>query len=281
MKNIVYICLIGLFLFSACDKIESPYIYVSDEVQIGPFPPLNPSSVHRKILIEEYTGHLCANCPVGHAKLAELSAIFGEKLAIVCIHAGELAKPRPKGLFTYDFRTEEGTQLYNGFGIDPIPVAVVNRTPFGGGWAIGPEQWQNAILNIANDVYAGIQIETKIKDSSLIVGAKATMLKNYGSPLQLSLFLIEDSVIRPQLNGTQNIEKYSHNHVFRAAVNGTYGAPIFSGDIVANSADSLGYKINFKNKDWRMEHIAVVAFLHNPATREVLQVEMAKIHQSK
>jgi len=281
MKNIIYILIAGLFLFSACDKIEAPYFIVNPNVVIvDTFPPLDRTSVYRKILIEEYTGHYCTNCPVGHAKISELSLFFGDTLVSVCIHAGMLAKPRPSGLYVYDFTTIEGEQLYNDFNIDGIPVAVVNRRKFGGNnWALGVDQWKNAIENVVRTVYAGIQIQTKkIEKDILEIATKTTMLENYNSPLRLSIFLMEDNIIKPQLNNNVNDEEYQHNHVLRAVLNSTYGAPIPpNGFFAKDSAYVLGYHLNFKDKDWKMENCTVVVFLHDPETKEVLQVEVKKL----
>jgi hypothetical protein len=256
-------------------------MHVNNIVTDDPFDPLNPDSVYRKILIEEYTGHRCTNCPAGHAKLAELSSLFGDTLVAVCIHAGKLARPNQSGLYVYDFRIPEGEQLFDDFGLDPVPVAIVNRTRFED-WALMPDRWQNAVLSIVRDIYAGIQIKATVKGKVLTVITKTTMLKDYNSPLQLSVFLIEDHVIRPQMNGAQNIEQYQHNHVLRASLNGTYGTPLIpNGILPKDSASLFKYELNFGNKDWNIENATVVVFLHDPVTREVLQVEVAEISESK
>ena len=275
MKNTIYTFIISLFLFSACDKIEMPYAQEDTSFFEDNFPPLNYSSVYRKILIEEYTGHRCTNCPAGHIKLVELSALFGDTLVPICIHATELAKP-VGSLYSYDFRTSEGTELSNDFGINPIPAAVVNRTKFSGNnWAlVGEEKWYNVIKNANRHVYAGIQIMTEEEASRVLkINTKTTMLETYNSPLQVSIFLIEDNIIKPQLNGTEPDTLYQHNHVFRTSLNGTYGTKI---NLAKDSAFLKGYYLDFKGKDWNIKNVSVVVILHDPATREVLQVEVKK-----
>ena len=277
MKNVLYTLIIGLFLFSACDKMEEPYIRIPEVIQVtDTFPSLDRASVYRKILIEEYTGHRCAYCPLGHAKLDELAHFFGDTLVAICIHAGDLAIPR--GSYTYDFRTKEGVELHADFGISTLPAAVVNRTKFGGNkWALSKEQWQNAIQNVARNVYAGIQIITKKSDNILDISTKTTMIAAYGSPLRLSVFLMEDNIIQSQLNDDVRDEQYQHNHVLRASCNGTYGAPLSpDGILLKDSAYLSGYRLDFKGKDWKIENTSVVVILHDPATKEVLQVEVMK-----
>jgi hypothetical protein len=57
MKKAIYIlAVIGLIL-GACDKIEEPYLVKTDGS--GPA----PGEKVRKIILEEFTGHICVNCP--------------------------------------------------------------------------------------------------------------------------------------------------------------------------------------------------------------------------
>ena len=280
IKNRIYILIISLFIFSACDKIEGPYIDLGgSEPTVDDFPELDYASVYRKILIEEYTGHRCTNCPTGHEKLSELSSLLRDTLVPICIHAGTLAEPRQAGLFTYDFRTTEGNTFYQDFNIGGIPAAVVNRTKFSSDkWKLDVNQWHGVLESTDRTVYAGIQMKTeKISEHVLKIGTKTTMLEEYSSPLHLSLFVVEDHIIKPQSNGSQNIEDYQHNHVFRGALNGAYGSPLsLDGVISKDSAYLLSYNLDFASKDWKIENTSIVAILHNPATKEVLQVEAIK-----
>ena len=89
------IALVGLtcLLFSGCDKIEGDiYQIVQNEVVTVTFPDINPDEVYRKILVEEFTGHRCTNCPQGHQTLETLHQQYGDTLVTVGIHYGALAK---------------------------------------------------------------------------------------------------------------------------------------------------------------------------------------------
>ena len=109
MKKTLFFIAIAL-CFVACNKIDSPYLIQSEQEDVDVvFPELDPSTVYRKILIDEYTGHLCPNCPSGHQVLEQLLDTYGDTLVAVCIHAGELAEPEPS--MPYDFRTPTGNQL--------------------------------------------------------------------------------------------------------------------------------------------------------------------------
>lgn len=285
MKKILYLLGIITILVIACDKIEGPYYRDDSSIVIPPdveFPPLDPSTVIRKILVEEYTGHYCTNCPLGHEILERMVADFGESIVPVGIHAGTLASPRP-GLYKYNFITETGAQLSTDFVVDGIPKAIINRTRFDGSWLVDKELWPNRVTELQSgftDVYAGIQIVNKFDEGKNILNTyvKTTMLEDYDEELQLSVFLLEDHVISPQKQpDNSNDTNYNHKHVLRLGVNGTYGSTLSStGYLEKDSAYTVGYAIDFKDKDWNIRNTSIVAFLHNPVTREVLQVETKK-----
>ena len=56
----------------------------------------------KKILLEDYTGHKCGNCPRAAEKAEELKEIYGDQLIPIAIHAGFFASDFG-GNFTTDF----------------------------------------------------------------------------------------------------------------------------------------------------------------------------------
>ena len=87
--NLIVTLTILLCAFVSCDKIEGPYITPDESVETNvEFPDIDPATVFRKVLIEEYTGHRCTNCPDGHRELASLHERYGDSLVAIGIHAG-------------------------------------------------------------------------------------------------------------------------------------------------------------------------------------------------
>ncbi len=281
MKKITLLLIIVAALFVGCDKIEGPYITLpQDEEVTVTFPDVNPAEVYRKILLEEYTGHLCTNCPAAHVKLEELHNTFHDTLVIVGIHATSLATATPSGLYSYDFRTEAGNELAADFNINSIPAGIINRHPHNGDF--GPDNWYSKIVNVdRSKVYAAIQLINQYgypTAGELKINAKVTMLDEYEHPVNFSLFLVEDGIIKPQYNNGANVEDYTHNHVLRAGVNGTYGAYLSeTGVLEKDNAYTYGYSISFNDKDWVPENCQVVAVLFDKANGEVLQVEKVSV----
>ena len=96
------------------------------------------TAAKRKVLVEEFTGQRCSNCPAAAAELARLQAQYGaDSLIVVAIHGGKLAlmpATNPKGL-----ATTLGNSYAEHWGYaTSAPNALVNRQRAGSqkdGWA--------------------------------------------------------------------------------------------------------------------------------------------------
>ncbi|MBR4136520.1 MAG: Omp28 family outer membrane lipoprotein [Bacteroidales bacterium] len=278
MKKILFpiitICL-TLLAFS-CDRVEGPYIVLDDEETITvDFPDLDPASVYRKVLIEEYTGHRCPNCPAGHDKLEELITRFGDTLIPVCIHATSLAQPTTE--FPDNLMSATGTELATDWQIDGIPAGVINRAnePMGS----IPARWLSKVNAVdRSHVPAAIQLVNQYNDGLLKVNAKVTLLEPYSSPLRLSLFIVENNIVSPQINGTETIEDYVHNHVLRGSINGTYGQLLNgTGELTAGESYLYAKSFSFVGTNWKPEHCTVVAILYDKNNHDVTQVECCPV----
>lgn len=281
MKKIfVFITVVAAVLFLGCDRIEGPYMVPSENEEVTvTFPDLDVNSVYRKVLIEEFTGHRCMNCPNGHQKLEELHERFGDTLVAVGIHAGSLAAPSASAGYPYDFRTEMGNELAQEFSIDGIPAAIINRYPEPGGWSL--VRWLSKINAVdRSKPLAAIQLinEYNAQTGMLKANAQVTLLEPCSNQLRLAFYLIEDGIVKPQLNGTEYIENYVHNHVLRASLNGTYGRLLnTNGYLETGKGYTLANKINMSGHDWNPANCTVVAILYDRTAGDVLQVETMKV----
>lgn len=286
MKKIALLLIIAASILVSCDKIEGPYyVLIHHEDVDVEFPDLDTSTVYKKVLIEEFTGHRCTNCPAGHTKLSELHQQYGDTLVMVGIHATTLAKPSSK--MPYDFRTDEGTELTDFYGISAIPCAIINRQLHPGGW--GVSEWQSQIQNYVHHTpSAAIQMINqfnKPSQNNLKANIKVTMLEDYVSTVKLALLLVEDGVVKPQMLADGSIDSnYVHSHVLRAFINGTYGDYLTeTGRLYKGEAYTYAYSIDFSGHDWDPAKCSVVAILYDASFGEggVLQVESIPVLSNK
>ena len=163
------------------------------------------------------------------------------------------------------------------FNIDGIPVAIINRKPN----IVSPARWQSKLEAEDRTPMAAIQLVNQYDASGMLkVNAKVTMLQDYPNALRFSLFLIEDNIIKPQLKHSETILDYTHNHVLRAGLNGTFG-DLLTGDgiLQKDSAYTYGRSITFAGHDWNPDNCSVVAILYykDEIKGEVLQVEQLPV----
>ena len=127
MKAILrtWLLIFAVIAWQACDKVSAPY----KEVVIH-------DTGARKVLVEDYTGAKCGNCPRASKEIYNLKAVYGDNLIIMAIHAGGFAEPYPYGMlpanptfFATDFRTPEGTNLDTDFGISGAGKSKWNGKP--------------------------------------------------------------------------------------------------------------------------------------------------------
>ncbi len=241
----------------------------------------NPTDQQRQVLVEEFTGVRCVNCPAGSDAIQTLKGIYGDQLIAVSIHSGFFAVPYPES--TQDFRTPEGDNILSYLG-EPLgyPTAVINRKLYNGetDLQLGQSQWAGFIaeetaiapqaqITITNTYTAATrELESKINFE---------ILENIvEDDVRLSVMIVEDGVEDSQLTPSGKVNNYMHRHVFRDMMTPYDGAPI-TGPLTAG--DLLTRTFNFTlPQGWNTEHCYVVAFLHhNGAEKSVIQATEVKV----
>lgn len=276
MKKITFILsfIVMAAIIATCDKIEGPYLQYDDSVDTTvEFPELDKASVYRKVFVAEFTGHRCSNCPAGHRLLNTLSGIYGDTLVAMCMHAG--SQSAPTGKFPANFRTDEGSELFNDFHVSSIPCAIFNLSPYDGAEVVGTDKWAQAADFFSRlPAVAAIQMINEFSGSTLTAHTKTTFLSEYANPVKLALYVMEDGIVSPQIDGTDTIADYVHNHMMRGSLNGTYGTFISdNGNVAADTGYTKSYQLSCAGKQWDFAHCSVVAVLMDATTKEVLQVE--------
>ncbi|CAN5390508.1 hypothetical protein BH11BAC1_BH11BAC1_13880 [soil metagenome] len=128
---------------------------------------------------------------------------------------------------------------------------------------------------------ARIRIQTTYTDSQKKLRAciETKFLEDLTGDYKLSVVLTEDSIIDWQVwygHNPELVPDYFHHHMLRTALNTSFGVNVASGATPINTTVVSGYTIEL-DPSWNPDHCAVVAFVYNATTREVLQVEEMKI----
>lgn len=294
MKKLILpiLLIITVVSFNSCDKIDTPIPdgildteINTDNLFWDDSSYVESSSTVRKVLIEEFTGHTCTNCPQGAAQLESLISTYGNQIVPMGIHSDAtfcdprvLADGTPAqfingvAAYTTDFRTSDGDAYRNTFGVNGIPKGFVSRvsngTPFGFG------QWDSEFQIIQGDTPPlTIGISTLYNDSARLVKTvvNTEWLTSSAGNYKLQVQFVEDSLVDWQLNSGVNDPDYLHRHVFRGSLNGTWGTDIPSANQGDIDTQEFTYIIpaNFKKKDCI---VVVFVYKDNP-DYEIVQVE--------
>jgi hypothetical protein len=270
-----------LFLLIGCDKIEEPFLKPIGINEPEPLDTIAFDTV-RTVLLEDYTGHQCPNCPEAAEVAHNLSQLYGDRLVLLTVHAGHYSEAEAEEPFTYDFRTPEGTAMHDFFGFFFYPVGMVNRAEYGGNRMIIKDDWENAVAEIIDDEpQALIEIQNDYAASTRVLKCKVStlFLENLEGTYYISVVLTESGIVKPQETSDGVSMDYVHNHVLRTSLNGTWGLPVGQdGGAVGGVVHTNGYELTL-NAEFIPENCAVVAFVYNNENNVVIQAAEAPVIQ--
>jgi hypothetical protein len=284
MKNIAYLLLgTALFFWASCEEI-APEVTPIMEVDSVCDTPEPIEGQARQVLIEEFTGVRCVNCPAGSEALKGLLETYGVQLVAVSIHAGSFSPPYPESYDT--LRTQQGENILSLLG-EPLgyPTAVVNRTSFNNGISmqLGRGSWAGAIEEVlaTGPPMVAIGIRTQFDEGGDELSACITLdFKETidAEDVRLSVFLTENNVVDLQLTpaSSEPDPNYVHEHVFRTALT-NYAGNLITEEMTAGNIIQQTFAIPFLEK-WKAEDCHVIAFVHYGGDNKVvLQAAEAEV----
>ena len=214
MKSFYIVLLVVVALLTGCDSVGS------DERLIE----IPAATVQRNVLVEDFTGQRCIFCPAASEAIAEQQKLYGaDKLIAVAFHAGPLAIKSTAGFV--GLRTDVGDTYYKYWLVPNVPKAIINRR----GGVLSKDAWAGRIYDeFAQTTTVNIDLKCLYVTATRQVEIE-TDLKTLAEDVKgkLQLWLVEDSIVAPQLFPNNKVDKeYVHNHVFRAAINGEWGTEL-------------------------------------------------------
>lgn len=227
-------------------------------------PKITPCQTSRVVLVEEFTGMSCVNCPTGHQKIKDLQAQYSGKIIPVAIHAGSLAGPHNG----WDFRTTEGTEIHAWSKAIGEPSLTINRQYFddkGVYGIISPNSWAGPIADeICLRPDASIELtpayDVGTRALSVTVDVNPLNTVKMKEPVGLTVLITENKVIAPQLGPAGWDNNYEHNHLLRAFITDTWGTKIQEqGETLQPHQGTFSYTLP---AGWDENNCHIVAFVH-------------------
>lgn len=246
-----------------CDKIDNPH------------KPYTPSGGNKTVLIKDFTGARCVNCPAAAEAAHELQHQLGEdRVFVMSVHAGYLAQPI--GKFP-DFTTPEGTVWYNDnsanplFSVDHVALTEGNTlnesqldTPVSDALA-EPQLFDIFINNTYNELTRSLSVENRFNPTGDGQGE-----------YYATVCLLEDSIVGRQVIPGGVDTAYVFRNVFRGTLNGA------DGELVSNSAfyvdDSFTTTCGIElDTTFNADQCYVLTYIYDKIDGKILQTAMRKV----
>jgi len=291
--------LISTFLIAAlslavsCDKVEHPVVDHSNDLDWGLFPGGDSASYNwptwsantynsQNVLLEDFTGHTCTNCPAAAVKAKVLEDANPGRVFVTSIHASpgsgfqEVAPPE----FTQDFRTDAGNDYVNDIpSFIGNPIGMINRK--GGG--LGNSNWYlssawpgkvNSTLNETPIAKLQLQYNYYPQTKGLFIHTESELTSTPTDDFGLTIYLVREVVVAAQKLSDGTVEEHYHHHnVLTDNLNGTWGTKIAAGTagkLYHNFAVSL--PDNSSDTTFNIDNLVLITYIYNKATLEVAQV---------
>ncbi|MFT5072443.1 MAG: hypothetical protein ACI8V8_002418 [Chitinophagales bacterium] len=300
MKNIITLFSF-ILVITSCDVVEGPY-----EIDTGNIIPTDTNTFVKKILIEDFTGHRCKNCPNAARELETIHEVYGDQIIGMALHVTTgYARPSQIGStewnneeYRYDFRTESGNAWYDFFDISNpgLPNGMVNRTGYPNNHKLGYSEWASkAAEELQKEIDFGITILTNFSGDEGIITINTDILNNISGSYNLVVCLTESNIINTQLDGSILKQDYIHNHVLRTTISENQlssSSSYNSGDTISRpfsfnlndlQQDNIDYSNNTAEAGngnaagWDSSNMSVIAYIYDNTTQEILQVEEAHL----
>ncbi len=266
-------------LFTACEEV-GPDVNFTPKSELVLTPDTTYAKQERKVLLEEFTGVLCPNCPDGTEKVKELTNIHGDRILPIAMHAGALAG-FIEGKSIQNLMTDEGSQLHIDFGNSGQPAAVIDRVQYPSEFDLftySRAQWEiyvNERLEMPSECNIHINPNFNAANDSLGIEIRIEYTESFSDDHYVTVGILENHIIEPQKQPDESIiDDYEHNHILRKMISGYQGDILIGQGVQKSPGLTVIRNFGLSNipEVWNREHLEIYAFVHRRGdVKDVLQ----------
>ena len=264
------------FITPSCDVITDPF-------KENPTP-IDTSTVvlgdtlvqtTRAVLIEDFTGHRCKNCPKASKAIRALDSLYGPSLIIpIALHAGPSNFTGVNANYPTDFTTPEGDDIADLFGIFAMPMGMVQRMDYPSAHQKTYTAWAGLAsqeLSLSPEALFTLSAAYDSATRQALVHYEAHLENAQTSALGVAVYLKETGMVSPQLmpNNTRD-SVYVHHNVLRAAPLGPTGIEVSASSTAAGQVFS-GSASKTLDPSWDPKGCMWVVILYDRSNYRVLQ----------
>lgn len=270
-----FFSLIVSLTLASCDYIDEPVRAPGGGGGGGG----NDTIKNQPVLIEKFTGHRCNNCPEAEQTAKVLKDQYGDEVITISYHVLiNFAGPRPD--MPNDFRTPEGTQIFEYFRFVGIPNGMINRLDYtqnGTGHHKGHGSWASYLANeFAREAMFEINVTTDWENRNSKVNVEVTALNNYSDEIRLVVAATEDNIVSPQImKDYSKNEDYVHNNMFRFSYTPALGTDI-GNNWQLGQTETIQLEKNLST-DYNENAMNITAYVLNKANQRILSVKRVSL----
>jgi len=272
-----------LFLISACKELDQPVVLNPSQLALLDTSYVSTTAIAaapKNVMMEEFSGVKCPNCPTGNAKSKEIHLENPSRVTIVTVHSNSLASPFSGD---QDLRSDDADELVNVLGpLGAKPSTFINRSKLQdpnktviAGDPTSMTLWKTYVdAELAKTVPVKLSLETiyvdveKRKFRYKIVLEFAEAMQN----INLGFLLTESEIETQQLDGVTHLEEYTHEFVLRDFISSILGEALTE-NIVANTVIIKEFEIDLNDfearsdgkytnpADWKIDNMELIAFI--------------------
>lgn len=253
-----------------------------DDVKEGPgrYQHVGLIESERRVLVFDFTGQSCTNCPVGAQTIQEIHDSYPANIVAVGLSPFGNPNTEPPTAKDFGLRSEEATVMYKYYNPDGFPCAVFDGTSMDqGSFAVWNQMFRQALL-VAPQADITTVLKYDEESRNLKVQYTVEYLDNVGGASNIQLWITEDNIVAPQKLANGSVyPRYVHNHLLRASMAGDWGDELGSGhkagEVVHGEAEIV------LDANWNAENCNVVAFVQLQSDKSVLQALQTPIYEKE
>lgn len=238
----------GILTFNA-GKSGTTTVTISQQEKKIASPSIAPQP--RNVLIEEQTGENCPYCPYGAEILADLTAQYGDRVAIIAYH-GSGFTPRNSPLFS----TEAATRTSYLPGDEGFPAASINK-----GTLEGRGSWKSRVASkLGETVPMRLTVdEVKFEGNKITATIFAEGIEQCQtdySNMRLAVDVVENKIAHDQQGAASG---YLHQHVSRKWLAGCHGMEIIKSQAHYTVSGDL-------QSSWNKDNLELIVYVQHVTT---------------
>lgn len=274
MKYLAILLPVAAWALPACDNIDTDERW---EEKV-------PVEIKKNVLIEDFTGQNCVNCPAAADVIHQLQqSAAGAHIIAVGIHGGSLSYSVDK--LPFGLATAIGETYNTDWGVKTWPSGMVDRH----GGLLNLTAWVSAAVNrLQLEPEVEMQLSTSydgnVSDTQWgKAGITVTLSEKQAGALKnayVNVWITEGNIVARQTKPEGSDNAYVHQHVLRDVLTPAYGEKVMSQDAEGMATCTFSYdipKTYGRSSKTDVLNMTVVAFVTKGEKGEVMQAEEARI----